>query len=234
MVSLDGVGSVHDEQRGRKGNFDSAIYVIKHFQENTDIPVLVGCTITKINVWHVDELLEFCQENDIYIRFRIAEFINRLYNRNQAEVIRNFSEEEVYHLALFFHKLENCYENNEKIKRTYKNIRKMLLGESSRMIGCPYQYKAVVLDCRGNLQYCAPKSKIIGNTLETRASDIWRKNLRERRRIINEDCSSCIHDYHSEITTKELINKYKITLIRELLQFRTATYIDSFLKINKK
>ncbi len=34
MVSLDGFREVHDKIRGRKGNFESAIEVIKYVREN--------------------------------------------------------------------------------------------------------------------------------------------------------------------------------------------------------
>ena len=81
MVSLDGYRTTHDKIRGRKGNFDSAVEVIKYFKENTNIPITIGCTITKDNLWEVDYLFDYLQENNIYGRFRIGEFIKRLYNK---------------------------------------------------------------------------------------------------------------------------------------------------------
>lgn len=42
------------------------------------------------------------KKNSIYGRFRVAEFIKRLYNENKSSVIRNFNDDEVYHLILFF------------------------------------------------------------------------------------------------------------------------------------
>ena len=33
MVSLDGVGHVHDEVRSREGNFESALQVINHVKK---------------------------------------------------------------------------------------------------------------------------------------------------------------------------------------------------------
>ncbi|MEN7547902.1 polysaccharide pyruvyl transferase family protein [Rapidithrix thailandica] len=202
MVSLDGVGKVHDRVRGRTKNFESALEVIRHFQTTTEIPVSIGCTVTKDNVWHVDEMLEFLKENGIYGRFRVAEFIRRLYNDNAVEIIRNFTEEEAYHLALFFKKLELTYETNPTYQRTYRSIQHMLMG-GQRLIGCPYQSEAISLDCRGNVAYCAPKSKNIGNSLEGSAETFYASNLEERERIQQEDCSECIHDYHSPASWKE-------------------------------
>lgn len=226
MVSLDGVGDIHDKNRGREGNFESALDVIRYFRDKTDISLSVGCTITKVNVWNVDELLEFCQNEGVYVRFRVAEFINRLYNEGEDEVIRNFTPEEAYHLATFFKKLELRYEQNQTVKRTYRSIRNMLSGESGRSIGCPYQSRAVVLDCRGQMQYCAPKSNIIGNAFQESASVIWKENLPERRRILREECTNCIHDYHSPITTSELLSQYQGSLSKRFLTLDNAMWVS--------
>lgn len=204
MVSLDGVGEVHDANRGRPGNFDSALHVIRHFRDNTDIPITIGCTITSINVWDVDNVLELCEREKVWGRFRVAEHINRLYNEGELDIIRNFSPDEQHHLELFFARLELTYEKNSTIRRTYRSIRKMLSGEAGRTIGCPYQSRGIVLDCRGNVQYCAPKSRILGNALETPASELFQSNLAERRRILRHECSNCIHDYHAPQTFQGL------------------------------
>jgi MoaA/NifB/PqqE/SkfB family radical SAM enzyme len=163
MVSLDGVGQIHDQIRGRAGNFESAMQVINYFRQQTHIPVIFGCTITKDNVWHVDELLDFAREENLYGRFRVAEYIQRLYNDSQTQYIRNFSAEESYHLALFFTKLEREFEASPIYQRTYRNIRSMLHEATPRTIRCPYQSNAVVLDSRGQMLYCSPKSPVLGS-----------------------------------------------------------------------
>ncbi len=232
MVSLDGYGVNHDKIRRRDGNFHSAIKVVKHFQNKAEFPVSIGCTISKDNVWDVDELLHFLKEEKIYGRFRVAEFITRLYNEDKKREIRNFTDDEAYHLTLFFKKLELTFEKNETFKRTYRSIQSMLLG-GSRKISCPYHTDGVVLNSKGELQYCAPKSNVIGNSLNESAWNIYKKNLKERRRIINNECESCIHDYHAEITYKEKLNDYKILLSKKFIGIdRTsrALKVSNFLK----
>lgn len=209
MVSLDGVGEIHDRIRGRAGNFESALKVIRHFQNRKDIPLLFGCTITKDNVWHVEELLDFALAEGLYGRFRIAEFIQRLYNADQTKYIRNFSPLEAYHLGLFFQKLEYTFEPHPIYQQTYRNIRQMLMQEAPRTIACPYQTHAAVLDSRGQLLYCSPKSRVLGNTLDNSAKNIYLSNISERKRIMAEDCNSCIHDYHTLPNTRALIDEAK-------------------------
>lgn len=204
MVSLDGVGAVHDNIRGKSGNFESAVRLIEYLRHETEIPVSIGCTISKGNVWDVDELLDYLKSKNIYGRFRIAEFINRLYNDENADVIRNFDEDERYHLQLFLKKLEHSYETNQDVKRTYLSIIHML-GGGKRLIGCPYQTSGVVVNSRGELAYCAPKSGIIGNAMEITPSQAYVENLDKRAAIINDHCDDCIHDYHAPITLDEFI-----------------------------
>ena len=203
MVSLDGVEEIHDIIRGTPGNFNSAMSVLMYLKNNTTIPVSIGCTISKGNVWYIDELLDFMIEHKIYGRFRIAEFIKRLYNEANKKSIRNFTNEEKYHLQLFFKKLLVKFETNETYKRTYESIINML-GGGVRLIGCPYQREGVVLNSKGELSYCAPKSDIIGNALEVSAYKLYKNNLTHRSEIFKNYCKDCIHDYHYKITNNEI------------------------------
>jgi MoaA/NifB/PqqE/SkfB family radical SAM enzyme/polysaccharide pyruvyl transferase WcaK-like protein len=204
MVSLDGYGETHDKVRGRPGNFTTAINVINHFKDR--VPLAIGSTISKVNVWEADELLYYMKNSGIYGRFRVAEFIKRLYNDNKANVIRNFDEDEIYHLLLFFHKLIHSFEKNETFIRTYKSIINILKG-GKRLIGCPYQTEGVVLNSRGEIAYCAPKSPIIGNGLAESSQTLYENNLNERERILNTECENCIHDYHAPITYEEKVKE---------------------------
>jgi polysaccharide pyruvyl transferase WcaK-like protein len=180
--------------------------VYTHFTRR-GLPVSTGSTISKGNVWDIDDLLQFMKDEHIYGRFRIAEFIKRLYNENKAEVIRNFDDDETYHLILFFYKLLFTFEKDETYRRTYKSIINILAG-GERLIGCPYHTKGVVLNSRAELAYCAPKSEIIGNALTASAKQLYTENLSERKRILNENCKTCIHDYHAPITYNEKQTEY--------------------------
>lgn len=230
MVSLDGIGAVHDRVRGKPGNFDAAIRVIEDIKHRMNLPLSVGCTITKANLWQVDELLEYCKRYEVYARFRVGEFIQRLYNFGQTSYIRGFDDDESYHLAMFFTQLEREYETRDAVRRTYRSIAGMLLGRPRRT-ACPYQASAVVLDCRGDLQYCAPKSGKIGNALVKASGRLYRKNIAERKRVRDNDCATCIHDYHAPATTREwvdgLIDKYT----RRAMTTRNAIRLSNHLPI---
>lgn len=230
MVSLDGYGEVHDKVRRIKGNFESAIKVLNHFR-NKGIGVVTGTTISKVNVWDVDELLDYLKENNISGRFRIAEFIKRLYNDENEDIIRNFDEDEKYHLILFFYKLIMTYEKNGTYQRTYRSIINILSG-GSRLIGCPYHSEGVVLNSRGEVSYCAPKSKIIGNALEDSSLKLYESNLDERSRIRRENCDDCIHDYHAPVTYKEKAAEFEEVNWRLAIQLDTKYKSSVFDKVD--
>lgn len=235
MVSLDGFNSTHDLIRGRKGNFTSAINVINFVNTELKRPLSFGATISKENVWEIDELLDYAIRHNLYGRFRVAEYIKRLYNDERTEVIRNFTEDENYHLALFFEKLKKTYEKEFIFQRTYSSIQNILLG-GKRTIGCPYHRDGILLNSKGDIAYCAPKSKIIGNALKEKASKIYANNLSEKKRLIKEDCDNCIHDYHAPITFNEKINLFKASLERRfltVLKQKEISRISSFLPTPK-
>lgn len=208
MLSLDGIGETHDIVRGKRGNFESSISLLNFFRYETNIPTSFGCTITSTNAFYVDELLDFAKAEGLYGRFRIAEYIQRLYNDHQTEFIRSFDEKTSYHLALFFFRAEHTFEKDPTFKKTYRNIREMLVAGQPRKIGCPYQARAAVLTSRGELLYCAPKSPVLGNTLDTSASELYFSNLEIRNRIIQKDCNECIHDYHEPVTFSESFSHF--------------------------
>lgn len=203
MISIDGVGKAHDNVRGTKGNFKTAISVFNYLKDELKVSVDFGCTISKINAWDADDLLFYAKQNNMYGRFRVAETINRLYNQDRGKVIRNFDNDETYNLLLLFEKLKHSFETNSTYKRTYTSIQNVLQG-GDRLIGCPYHNEGIVLGSKGQLSYCAPKSKEIGNALEQSSQQVYKEQFAEKKRILKENCSSCIHDYHASITPREI------------------------------
>ncbi len=233
MVSIDGVGKAHDNVRGTKGNFETAISVYNYIKEELKIPVSFGATISKINAWDADDLLYYAKKNNMYGRFRVAEQINRLYNQNRGKVIRNFDNDETFNLLLFFEKVKNTFETNDTYKRTYTSIQNVLKG-GDRLIGCPYHNDGVVLGSKGKLSYCAPKSKEIGNALKDSSQEIFRNKFEEKERILKENCNSCIHDYHAPITRKEISIQHAEYFFSRYLNLDLANKIITISRFIKK
>lgn len=232
MVSIDGVGEAHDRVRGVKGNFLSAIGVFNYFRNDLSIPTSFGCTISKINAWDADELLFYAKKYNLYGRFRIAETINRLYNQNRGKVIRSFDDDETYNLLIFFEKLKISFEKNAMYNRTYTNIQNMMQG-SLRLTGCPYHKNGIVLGSKGQINYCAPQASDLGSGLIQSSSRIYKDNFTLKREIIENKCSTCIHDYHAPINFREKLLEIRSYYCRKVLSLdseRKVLFLSKFIK----
>lgn len=195
MVSLDGVGAVHDKVRGKKGAFAAATETLFALKRH-GVPAIAACTVVRSNVYELHDLLEWGRNNDIYVRFRVAEFIRRLYNDDCAGEIRSFTARERRHLVSFLHVLLTEYEKDDTIRKTYHSILSLLTG-GERLIGCSYRKGvAVNVDSRGELACCAPKGTpfALGDDLVAAHATL----AAQRAEVAANHCASCVHDYHDD------------------------------------
>lgn len=63
-ISLDGIGEIHDEFRGKKGAFDAAVRGFKHCEEVGQKTGL-RMTLTRHNVENIERILDFIEEQEI-------------------------------------------------------------------------------------------------------------------------------------------------------------------------
>lgn len=218
MVSIDGLGTVHDTVRGRAGAFDRAARTLFGLKA-AGIPTSACCTIVRSNVWGLWDLLDW-SFNKTYVRFRVAEFINRLGNATACNEIRAFDDAERAALISFFHHLMAWYETDESVKKTYASIVSLLAG-GTRLVGCPYlRGDALNVDCRGEFAICAPKGT--PHPLTAIPARAVLDAAGEREAIASQHCGSCIHDYHddwrTDIVEQHVVGADVIRLLRGVTQ----------------
>jgi radical SAM protein with 4Fe4S-binding SPASM domain len=63
-ISLDGIGEIHDEFRGKKGAFEAAVRGFKHC-ENVGQKTGLRMTLTRHNVENIERILDFIEEQEI-------------------------------------------------------------------------------------------------------------------------------------------------------------------------
>lgn len=205
-VSLDGIGKIHDKNRGIPGNFESAIQLINSLKYH-NIPVSVGCTITPINCYWIDDVYEWAKKHDIPANFHIAVDIDRIYNNGYSEKFA-FSAEQKLHIALFFDYLSEEMDISEGRRFIYSQMSEQLTEKTARGYRCDYWNKGVTLDSYGNISYCSVKSPLFENALNTSASDLFYEHLYEREAIRREHCDRCFHHASPEIPLNSLIEIY--------------------------
>ena len=207
MVSLDGVGEVHDRVRGRKGNFENAVKVIDFIQNNELVSSYrLGCTVIKENIYGVDDLLEFALSKDIYIKYRLGIPHQRLYSKNVVEPF-DLTFEEKYHFAIFLENLIRFYEKSESQVFFYHSLIGQLMYQKARSAGCTWQHRGITLSARGELLYCAVESKTLGSAVSEDAERLYFDNSQHLAEIVKTKCDTCAHDYVDLPPTKVLLKK---------------------------
>jgi len=191
MVSLDGVGDVHDRVRGRKGNFESAVNVLEFLKNSSDIVsnYKIGCTIIKENVFGIEDLLQWCIDNDVYGRFRLGVPHQRLYSNDGREAF-DLNHEEKFHIANFLDYLRKHYETDESRRFFYKSLRDQIIYRKPRAAGCDWKNRGVTLTSKGELAYCAVQSRVLGDSKSEDSNKLYWENSDHLEDIVNNECTT--------------------------------------------
>lgn len=196
MVSLDGYGDVHDRVRGREGNFDRAQNVIKFIKSSPLVnSVRIGCTVIRENVNKLPDLLDFCIRNDLYVKYRQGVPHQRLYTKNLKDPYA-LTFEEKYEFVEFLESLIQHYEPSAMQRFFYRSLIDQIIRGAPRRAGCAWQYQGVTITARGELAYCAVKSKVLSpNIAICSPSEHYFGNQDHLNEIIEKECDQCHHDY---------------------------------------
>lgn len=192
-VSIDGIGDIHDLNRGVNGAFDKTYMNFKKLNDECLVDT-ISTTITKNNIKTLYDNLNFARKHNVLINFRLASSIDRLFNEDK---VNNFtlSEEEQLLLIKFLNNLVSSYENRIRKKIFYLSLIGQLSGHK-RMSGCDWRTsQGLSLDPYGNLYFCFPKSPKLYSTLECKSTMNNLKQYANTIKKIHEDCELCTHDY---------------------------------------
>lgn len=196
MVSLDGYEEIHDLVRGKPGNFERAKKVIEFAQTSHLVDSLrIGCTVIRDNVYHLSDLLDFCIENGLYIKYRLGVPHQRLYTENVTEPYA-LTNSEVYEFIEFLEGLINNYEEDYLQKMFYRSLIDQLIYGSPRKAGCDWKHRGATITAKGELAYCAVKSKTLMNSISEGDPEVaYFENQDHLFDIIKNSCDDCNHDY---------------------------------------
>jgi len=213
MVSIDGIGKVHDNVRGRSGNFESAENLLHYLKQNKKVnSIRIGCTIIKENVYDLENVLDWCERNEYYARFRLGIPHKRLYSDKVTEPFE-LNQEEKFHVAAFLDHLYYNYEKDIVRKQFYRSLRDQLVYNSDRKSGCTWKNKGVTLFPNGDLGYCAVESDSLGNCLESDSNNLYWDNKAHLNDIVENRCKNCYHDYEGldnrRLIYEKIFNKVK-------------------------
>lgn len=193
--SIDGYGQIHDEMRGRSGTFEKLMKtvdtILKNKLDYCDHLNFI-CTLTKRNIYYVNELEAFSRKKGISITYNIATEHERLKNDIKYDEYSLFTDKRAKMLAREF-----LYSKFKQTKsKTYYALFRYLCGEKpTRVANCQFLHKAITLTPNGDICYCATHSKAIANVKEKQCSieKVYFANARYNDEIRDNYCASCSH-----------------------------------------
>jgi polysaccharide pyruvyl transferase WcaK-like protein/molybdenum cofactor biosynthesis enzyme MoaA len=203
MVSLDGWGSVHDEVRGKPGNFDNAFEVIDAIQsENLADHLRIGSTIIDSNVVHMEELRFQLARRQIPVNFRVGVPHRRLYIGSGEPF--QLSVQQTDHLLRFLANLVDTATQLDE-RRNYRSVLEQIAYSRPRAVGCDFQGRAITLTSRRDLALCPVVGGPIGNATRASAEADYFAAGEELDKIIATSCDSCVHDYRGPRSRSETL-----------------------------
>jgi polysaccharide pyruvyl transferase WcaK-like protein/MoaA/NifB/PqqE/SkfB family radical SAM enzyme len=216
MVSLDGYGDVHETVRGRPTNFTRARKVIDFAKISPLVDDLrIGCTIIRENVYGLHDLLDFCQREGIYVKYRLGVPHQRLYTAELRDPYAlTFAER--YHVAEFLEGLIKHYETGEHQNHFYRSLIGQIIHDRPRAAGCDWQHRGATITSKGELLYCAVQSKSLGLIQEVDSEEAFFSNAPHLADIRTNHCDDCHHDYVGLPDRQEQIRRLALKGLRKV------------------
>jgi polysaccharide pyruvyl transferase WcaK-like protein len=195
FISLDGVGEVHDAVRGVPGAFERVTRSLARARELGIAPAAFQCTVSSVNVWGLQDLLDYAEAEGVHVTFRLASPIGRLNNHDVMGDCALDQGETAEFCTFLYKLLRTGYEKDPARRAIYESLISALTFGSDRACGCWAREDGIYLSPDGDITSCAAHGQILGNLVRTPDLD-WATLLEEsRRQLAAESCPGCIHDY---------------------------------------
>ena len=205
--SVDGIYEMQDYMRGHKNAWDNVINTINCVNANKGKycdSISIICTVTKYNVYNLEEVEAWGKKNNLLIRYNIATLNIRIANEDRYEDFSIFFDEKARLVAQEFFYKKAMQDNSETYFGLY-----LFIHTRKRYAYCPCKYNEwVTLVPNGNISYCATYSKELGNALENSAYELFNNNVGVLNDIIYKHCDNCSH-YISKLDAVGLKMFYK-------------------------
>jgi len=203
-ISIDGIGNVHDEQRGIKGAFEKSMKTIRMLIDlrnsgHYDLDIELETTITQHNLADFDEVLKLSKELKLGWVMSVFETDSfQFKDTNYAFDLRITDYDE---LARAIHKLHQMKRNYpmspiishvalERVKRYLENKNARDLKSN---IPCTAGFTAIYVDACGNVFPGCWAQKPIGNIREKKLREVV--NIPEFRATLKKmfvkECPTC-------------------------------------------
>ena len=178
MISVDGLGEVHDTIRG-KGTFDITMKAVRMLKEKYNVIPTINMTLSKQNYKTLVETHDYFK--DYVFTYKIAKK-SKLHFGDNTEMDFELNDVEI----------KEAMEIAKRIPD--KNMYDVFLEEwalhGKRPSPCYAGVTQAVVNQDGTIQPCIHKP-VLGNIRTTSVNDIWNSNAAEKFRKTHKTCQDC-------------------------------------------
>jgi len=218
-ISVDGIDEIHDQVRGREGTFvtvEKTCALIKENQNQYCDYFGILCTITKHNIYPINELDVWAKYKGYSISYNLATQHSRLNTDGLEDDFTVFADEHARLMTAEFFYGKFIETKSQFYYALYKFV-----SETERVCGCNFKYDGITILADGSVAYCATKSKILGNVLTDTVDNLFNSQISYREDLIKTKCRKCSH-YTSTLLLKNTIeyNREILRMIGSPFKFR--------------
>ncbi len=179
-ISLDGPVQAHEAMRGA-GSFDKAIAGARAARE-AGVSVSFTCGVGTHNAEHIDELIDFVEQEQFEIIFQPAR--PSLFLDGDGESAAWVLEADLLRAALA--RIEGRKKTSKSIANGWASLRHFRSFPNDKKVPCDAGWVNVTMDPEGNLFHCGQVSRL------SRRNNVVRQGVREAFESLNRvGCSQC-------------------------------------------
>ncbi len=220
-ISIDGIGEVHDKQRGVTGAFERSYRAVKllvDFRDRKyrDLDITVSTTLTELTINYVPKIVEICKELNVTWNPNILETVSFQFRGIDKSPLAIKDSKDIDKMIAYLHSLKGPPLSRLLTHSALQYAQRYLCGEDSpelrRAIPCVAGFQSIYINAYGNVYpgcwAMPPIGSLRKNNLKTILfSHEYRERLGE---MFTKKCPYCTNSlitniwYHVPSLFKEL------------------------------
>jgi MoaA/NifB/PqqE/SkfB family radical SAM enzyme len=207
-ISVDGLGNVHDEIRGRKGAFDKTIAHMRYLtaqREHTPLKIRLMFTLMRDNVGSLPAVAQFAQELDVRLAINLASDTIFLFRHQDVTEQTQVAPGDLSQAAKLLEQLARA--NSRRLPR-YSDLRYAVKHFRDPNVGslpCSDAVMRLLVHSRGEIGGCWGHDPTVNvRTMSVREvidSDEYRA---EHARLFRRDCVGCTSCYSQNLRSRPM------------------------------
>jgi len=159
-ISLDGIGDVHDKQRGIKGAFEKSFRALQLLvnvrdSKHHNLDITVSTTLTWLTIRCIPEVIEICKELNVTWFPNILETVSFQFKGIDKRVLIMKSREDIDEIITYLHGVKSPPISPFVTHLALEYAQRYLCGEDTprlrREVPCTAGFQSIYIDAYGNI-----------------------------------------------------------------------------------